>query len=149
MSTYGLVPFRRHGRVAKPYTSLVDSFFNDDFFRGFFAENAGTSHIKVDVKDEKDRYLVEAELPGVKKEDIKIDIEDGVLTLSAQTGSEKNEEKGNYVYRERSYGSVCRSFSLDNINEEKIKAEYNDGILTIDLPKTEPEKKLTRSIDIE
>lgn len=102
----------------------------------------------MDIKDEKDKYVIEAELPGAKKEDIKIDIDDGVLTLSAKVGNEKNEEKDNYVYRERRYGSVCRSFSLDNIDDEKIDAQYKDGILTIDLPKKEPDEKITRSIDI-
>jgi HSP20 family protein len=147
MTSFGLVPFRRTNRTASPY-GLVDSFFNDDFFRSFFADNQGLSRMSVDVKDEKDKYVLEAEIPGAKKEDIKLDIDDGVLTLSAEIGNEKNEEKDNYVYRERRYGSVCRSFSLDNIDDSKIKAEYKDGILTVDLPKKEPEKKLTRSIDI-
>ena len=148
MSTFGLVPFRRTDRVSRPYTSLLDSFLNDDFFRGFYAENSRFSRINVDVKDEKDKYVIEAEIPGAKKDDIKIDIDNGVLTLSADVGTEKNEEKGNYVYRERRYGAVCRSFSLENIDDEKINAEYTDGILTIDLPKRDPEKKITRSIDI-
>ena len=148
MTSFGLVPFRRTNRTARPY-GLVDSFFNDDFFRSFFADNQGLSRMSVDVKDEKDKYVLEAEIPGAKKEDIKLDIDDGVLTLSAEIGNEKNEEKDNYVYRERRYGSVCRSFSLDNIDDSKIKAEYKDGILTVDLPKKEPEKKLTRSVDIE
>ncbi len=147
MSSFGLVPFRRGNRLSRPY-SLADSFFNDDFFKGFFANTAALSRMSVDVKDEKDKYVLEAELPGAKKEDIKIDIDNGILTLSAQIGNETNEEKDNYVYRERRYGSVCRSFSLDNIDDEKIKAEYKDGILTIDMPKKEPEKKLTKSIDI-
>ena len=147
MTGFGLVPFRRSGRVSRPY-SLTDSFFNDDFFKNFFAHSTGISRMSVDVKDEKDKYVIEAELPGLKKEDIKIDIDDGVLTLSAEIGSEKNEEKDNYVYRERRYGSVCRSFSLEGIDDEKIKAEYKDGILAIDLPKKEPEKKLTKSVDI-
>ena len=147
MTSFGLVPFRRTNRTARPY-GLVDSFFNDDFFRSFFADNQGLSRMSVDVKDEKDKYVLEAEIPGAKKEDIKLDIDDGVLTLSAEIGNEKNEEKDNYVYRERRYGSVCRSFSLDNIDDSKIKAEYKDGILTVDLPKKEPEKKLTRSVDI-
>jgi HSP20 family protein len=147
MTGFGLVPFRRSGSVTRPY-SLANSFFNDDFFKNFFVQNTGLSRMSVDVKDEKDKYVIEAELPGAKKEDIKIDIDDGVLTLSAEIGSEKNEEKDSYVYRERRYGSVCRSFSLDGIDDEKIKAEYKDGILTIDLPKKEPEKKLTKSVDI-
>ena len=148
MSNFGLTPYKRRNTTLKPY-SLVDSFLSDDFFRSFFSDSMiGSSRINIDVKDEKDKYVIEAELPGAKKEDIKIDIDNGILTLSTKFGSEQSDEKDNYVYRERRCGSVCRSFSLENIDDEKINAKYQDGVLTIELPKKEPEKKLTRTIDI-
>lgn len=147
MSNFGLTPYRKIGRGLRPYT-LTNTFFNDDLFRNFFSNSLGVSQINIDVKDEKDKYVIEAELPGIKKEDINIDIDNGVLTLSTHVQSEKNEDNDNYVYRERKYGSVCRSFSLDNIDDENIKAQYKDGILIVDLPKKEPEKKLNRIIDI-
>lgn len=147
MSNFGLTPYRRGNKPLRPYT-LADTFLNDDFFRSFFGNSFGYSQMNIDVKDEKDKYVIEAELPGVKKEDINIDIDNGVLTLSTQSNEEKNEENDKYVYRERCYGSVSRSFALDNIDDEKINATYKNGILTIDLPKKEPEKKLNRIVDI-
>ena len=147
MSTFGLTPYRRIGRNIRPY-SASDTLFSDDFFKSFFGNNISPSQMKIDVKDEKDKYTLEVELPGVSKEDINIEINDGVLTLSTQFDSQKNEEKDNYVYRERNYGSQCRSFSLDNIDDEKINAKYQDGILVIDRPKMEEIKKLTRSIAV-
>lgn len=147
MSNFGLTPYRRNNnRNLRPYT-MADTFFGDDFFSNFF-NGFGSSQMNIDVRDEKSKYIIEAELPGVKKEDINIDIDNGVLTLSAETGSDKNEKNDNYVYRERRYGSVSRSFSLDNIDDENIKAQYKDGILTIDLPKKEKERKPNRIVDI-
>ncbi|MCK5129098.1 MAG: Hsp20/alpha crystallin family protein [Clostridiales bacterium] len=147
MSTFGLTPYRTMGKNLRPY-SISDTLFSDDFLKSFFGRDLLPSQMKIDVKDEGDKYVLEAELPGVSKEDINIEINDGVLTLSTQFDSQKSEEKDNYVYRERNYGSQCRSFSLDNINDEKIDAKYQDGILVIDLPKMEEAKKLTRSVDI-
>jgi HSP20 family protein len=148
MSNFGLTPYRKRNNALTPF-SLVDSFLGDDFFRSFFSDSMiGSSRINIDVKDEKDKYVIEAELPGAKKEDIKIDIDNGILTLSTEYSSQKNNEKENYIYRERRYGSVCRSFSLENIDDENIDAKYEDGILTIDLPKKEENKKATRAVII-
>lgn len=147
MSNFGLTPYRRNNKHLTPFTTMADSFFNDDFFRSFF-NGFGSSQMNIDVKDVDNKYVIEAELPGVKKEDINIDIDNGVLTLSAETGSERNEKNDNYVYRERRYGTVSRSFSLDNIDDENIKAQYKDGILTIDLPKKEKERKQIRTVNI-
>ncbi len=146
MSNFGLTPYRKSSNL-RPYT-LANTFFDDDIFKSFFGNSFGVSQMSIDVKDEKDKYVIEAELPGINKEDINIDIEGGVLTLSTHCDSEKNEENENYVYRERRYGSVSRSFALDNIDDENIKAKYENGILMIDLPKRELEKKLNKSIDI-
>jgi|SaaInl8_200m_RNA_FD_contig_21_1617736_length_672_multi_6_in_0_out_0_1 HSP20 family protein len=148
MSNFGLTPYRRANRHIRPYTSLTNTFFNDDFFRNFFSSAVTAPQMNIDVKDEKDKYVIEAELPGVKKEDINIDIDNGVLTLSTKVQNEKNEDNDNYVYRERRYGSLSRSFSLDNIDDENIKAKYEDGILVVELPKKEPEVKQNRAIEI-
>ena len=148
MSNFGLTPYKRTNRNIRPYTSLTNTLFNDDFFRNFFSGAVTATQINIDVKDNQDKYVIEAELPGVKKEDKNIDIDNGVLTLSTKVQNEKNEENDNYVYRERRYGSLCRSFSLDNIDDEKIKAKYEDGILVVELPKKEPEIKQNRTIEI-
>ncbi|MBH0187604.1 MAG: Hsp20/alpha crystallin family protein, partial [Nitrospira sp.] len=92
-------------------------------------------------------YLIKAELPEVKKEDVKVSVEDGVLTLSGERRQEK-EEKGKKYHRvERSYGSFVRSFSLpESVDEGGVKAEYKDGVLNLHLPKTEKVKP--KSIEV-
>ena len=140
---YGLTPYRRRRN------QLANHFLNDDLFRSFFGNDAYGGSISIDVKDEKEKFLVEAEMPGIKKEQIKIDVHDGILTISANEEHEENVENQNYVYRERRTGSISRSLSLDNIKEDEITAKYENGILRIDLPKADPEKSINRTIDIQ
>jgi HSP20 family protein len=95
----------------------------------------------VDISETDGEYQIKAEIPDVKKEDVKVTLEDGVLTIQGQRKQEK-EEKGKKYHRvERSYGSFVRSFSLpDVIDEEKVKAEFKDGVLDLHLPKSEKAK---------
>jgi len=95
----------------------------------------------VDISETDGEYQIKAEIPDVKKEDVKVTLEDGVLTIQGQRKQEK-EEKGRKYHRvERSYGSFVRSFSLpDVIDEEKVKAEFKDGVLDLHLPKSEKAK---------
>jgi HSP20 family protein len=95
----------------------------------------------VDISETDEEYLIKAELPEVKKEDVKVTVEDGVLTLQGERRQEK-EEKGKRYHRvERSYGSFVRSFTLpESVDEAKVKAEYKDGVLSLHLPKTEKVK---------
>lgn len=94
----------------------------------------------VDIIDKKDHFLVKAEVPGYKKEELDISIEGDVLTLKGETKTEKKEEKENYQYRETSLGSFFRSIKLTSeIDKKGIKAALKDGILTLELPKV-PEK---------
>ena len=103
----------------------------------------------VDVSETDGEYVVKAELPDVKKEDVKITMEDGVLTLTGERKQEK-EEKGKRYHRiERSYGSFMRSFELpDNVDTSKAKAEYKDGMLTLSLPKSEKAKSKALEIKV-
>ncbi len=114
--------------------------FNNDFFTP-----------SVDVKDKGDHYLIEAELPGVKKEDIHLEIHDGVLTLSAEVKQESKDEKGGKVIRqERRYGSYQRNFSIgESIHEEDISARFEDGILVINAPKLTAEKSTKKKVSID
>ena len=80
---------------------------------------------------------MEADLPGVKKEDIKINLDGKYLTITAEQNVEKTEERKNYVYKERSYGSCCRSFDVTGINTDEIKGKFKDGVLSLTLPKQE------------
>ena len=129
----------------KPSRSLIslpreiDRFF-DDFglkFRDFDTDWSP----RVDLAESEDGYEVKAELPGLKKEEIKVEVHDQVLTL---TGEKKNEEKSdtkNYHRVERTYGRFGRSFRLPKeVKSDEIKAKYKNGILTIDIPKSEETK---------
>lgn len=95
----------------------------------------------VDVSETEGEYQIKAEIPDVKKEDVKVTVEDGVLTIQGERKHEK-EEKGKKYHRvERSYGSFVRSFTLpDLVDEEKVKAEFKDGVLNLQLPKSEKAK---------
>ena len=95
----------------------------------------------VDVSETQGAFHIHAELPGVKKENIKVSVHDGVLTLSGQRES-KHEEQSKKVHRiERSYGSFSRSFSLpENVSNETVEANFQDGVLEIDIPKEEAKK---------
>lgn len=108
------------------------------------------SNFRADVMTKDDSFVIEAELPGFKKEDISLDIEDDILTIKATRQNEESseDEKRKFIRRERYYGSYSRSFDVSNIDTASIKAEYNDGILTLELPKKAPEKPKTRHLDI-
>ncbi len=101
----------------------------------------------VDISETDAEYLIKAELPEVKKEDVKVTVEEGVLTLQGERRQEK-EEKGKKYHRvERSYGSFVRSFTLpESVDEAGVKAEYKDGVLSLHLPKTEKVKP--KAIDV-
>jgi HSP20 family protein len=101
----------------------------------------------VDISENEAEYLIKAELPEVKKEDVKVTVENGVLTLQGERRQEK-EEKGKRFHRvERSYGSFVRSFSLpESVDENAVKAEYKDGVLNLHLPKSEKVKP--KAIDV-
>jgi len=114
----------------------------DEFNKGFwvkplaFPKGADVS-IKVDVKEDDKGYTVRADIPGVKKEDIQVDVEGSMISLRAETKQEKEEKKGEKViYSERSYGMASRSFTLPaEVDSKGAKAEYKDGVLTLSLPK--------------
>ena len=128
---------------------LFDEMFNDPFFtRG---EN---KLMKTDIKEKGDKYLLEVDLPGYEKEDIKIEIDDGYLTVHASMNKDVDESDKNskYVHKERYVGECSRSFYVgEEINEEDIKASFKNGTLKIELPKKD-QKKIEDSkkyIDIE
>lgn len=127
--------------------------FMDDVERSFFNNSVkGDSRFRVDISEKEGNYLLEAELPGFDKNDINVELEGEVLTINASHKSE-NEEKdkeGNYVRRERRYGSYARSFDVSGVDAENIKADYKNGVLELTLPKRPavPETPNTRKIEI-
>jgi len=95
----------------------------------------------VDITEDDKEYLIKAELPEVKKEDVKVAVENGVLTLSGERKSEKEEQNRKYHRIERAYGSFERSFSVpDDAEADKVNAEFEDGVLRVHLPKSENAK---------
>ena len=109
-----------------------------------------TSTFSVDVKDEGDKFVLEADMPGVKREDIHIDINDDVLTIAAEWNAEKkNERQNGYIMNERRSGRASRSFTLENVKEDEISAEYKDGVLTLTMPKVTETRKSPRRIEIQ
>ena len=126
----------------------------EDLFRGFFVRpvdlNANTQQppsIKMDVKEHGGNYLVHAELPGVKKEDIHVVVDGNQVSISAEVKQEKEVKEGERVLRsERYFGKVTRSFQLgQEIDDAKAAAKFNDGVLELTLPKraASPNKRLT------
>ena len=144
MST--LIPYRYRNQLTRPETTS----FMDDFFRPFFGLDNFTSTFSVDVKDEGDKYVLEADLPGVKREDVHIDINDDVLTIAAEWNTEKkNERQNGYIMNERRSGRASRSFTLENVKEDEISAEYKDGVLRLTMPKINETEKSPRRIEIQ
>ena len=90
----------------------------------------------VDIEEKEDHFLVSADLPGVTEKDIEVKVQDGVLLLSGKREMSKEEKTEGGTYRERSYGSFCRTFTLgDGVDAAKIEASYKNGVLTVTLPK--------------
>ena len=119
---------------------LFDEMFRDPFFS--WVEN---KVMKTDIKEKDDKYLIDIDLPGYEKEDIKIEIEDGYLTVHASVNKEMDneKEKGKYVRKERYVGECSRSFYVgENITEEDIKAKFKNGTLKLEIPKKENKKEL-------
>ncbi|MBQ9156794.1 MAG: Hsp20/alpha crystallin family protein [Eubacterium sp.] len=118
--------------------NFVDNFFDDMFRWPTSMRKADSSIMRTDVRDLGDSYELSMELAGYSKDDIKAELKDGIMTITA-TKNENNDEKdteGNYIRRERYYGTCQRSFQVgDALTEEDIHAEFKDGILKITLPK--------------
>ena len=136
-----------------PYTnrnssSLMDLF--DEFERSVFGENGRRlPAFSTDIRDEGDHYLLEAELPGFRKEDIDLDVKDGFLTISASRQESGETKQGGYLCRERRSGSFSRSFNLDGIQEDGITASYSNGVLELKLPKRQEVLPQSRKIAIQ
>ncbi|HHY51789.1 MAG TPA: Hsp20/alpha crystallin family protein [Clostridiales bacterium] len=125
---FDLVPFRSDHRSIWNYFDEMER----NFFQNFFPT---TGILRTDILDEGDHYLLSAELPGFSKEDIRVDLADGMLTIRAQRAEENEESRGNYLRRERRVGSYVRSFDVSDVKTDEITAQYRDGVLTLKLPK--------------
>ena len=117
--------------------------------RNLFSGNF--TDFKTDIKDEGDAYLLETDLPGFAKEDIHLDLDDHYLTVKAERHADREakDDNGRYICCERSYGSYSRSFDVTDIDTDAIKAKYDNGVLTLRMPKKAPELPHSKRLEIE
>ncbi|MCG8500834.1 MAG: Hsp20/alpha crystallin family protein [Firmicutes bacterium] len=142
---FDLVPFRKKNEDLMKSIfgkEFMDSFFNSELF------NASSSGIRADIRESEKEYIIEADLPGVNKEAIEVELRDNYLTISAKHNEELNEERENYIRRERRAGKIARSFYVENVKNQDVKASYQDGVLSVVLPKTKENKPKGYKIDI-
>ena len=147
----GLVPFnRRNNNLTR--SSGFENFYNmlDDFFGDGLMPNRNLlrDSFKIDIEEKEKEYLIEAELPGIKKEEIDLGIEDDNLCITVNRSDEVNNEGKNYIHRERRASSMSRRIRLADASLSEIKAKLEEGVLTITIPK-EDKTSTSRKIDIE
>ncbi|MBC3846624.1 Hsp20/alpha crystallin family protein [Winogradskyella echinorum] len=133
------------------FSNWLDDIFNRDLPSVFTSNfNTGITLPKVNIKETADAFLVEMAIPGLKKSDFQVDLENQVLSISTEMKKENEQQEGNFTRREFGYSSFKRTFSLpESVNEDQINATYKDGILGILLPKKEEAKqKPPRTIKI-
>ncbi|WP_237587125.1 Hsp20/alpha crystallin family protein [Pontibacter russatus] len=150
---------KRNGGVSAPTRSVFSDFFTDIdrmFDNDFFLMPMNLKRQmegkvpSVNIRDKEKEYLIEVAAPGMKKEDFNIDMEEGMLTISSQKEEDKTEERENYKRREYNYSSFSRSFNLpENVKSEEIKAHYEDGILSLTIPKKQEQEKPKQKIKIQ
>jgi HSP20 family protein len=134
-----LIPYgrRNKGLSQRPQSifdidSMFDNFFNDSFMPAWFT---GDTQMRVDIKENEKEYIVEADMPGVKKEEINLELNNDRLTIAVERNEEINEERENYIRKERRSGSFSRSFYVENVKDDEIEAKFENGVLSIVLPK--------------
>lgn len=141
-----LTPFRKRAQDMRNeiWDSFTD-FLGDNFFA---SDRSDTYQFRTDIKDNGDYYLIEAELPGFDKEDIKVDYEQNYLTVSAKREDISKEEKDNYIRQERHFGEFFRRFYVEDIDENTIDAKFKNGLLTLNCPKKAIAKTEQKRIEI-
>ncbi len=135
-------PFRELENLEREFFGMNPyGFYRDPAFEGF----------RTDLKDDGDSFTLEADLPGFEKKDINIEMNGDVLTINAERHSEHEDEekKKNYIRCERSYGSYSRSFDISGIDSDAISAKYDNGVLTVKMPKKTPSLPESRRLEIE
>jgi len=150
---FDLVPFRRKNVAGRrgfvspweEFDRAFERFFNEPLFPSVFFGGEG---MKVDIKETEKEYVVEAEIPGVKKENIKLELDDDVLTIHVEHNEQIEEEGVNYIRKERKTANFSRSFYVENVNHDEVTARYDNGVLKVVLPKRNKGWKKGKHIDI-
>ncbi len=132
----------RNGFVRRPTASILDDFFNDEFFLPSFNSN---SHL--DVYQEDNKYVVEVDLPGYKKEEINMSFNNDLLTIKAEHKEEKKEDTKKYIYRSRSQSMFTRQIRFNNIDHSTIDAKFEEGVLKVILP-IRGESEIVKRIEV-
>jgi len=140
------------GRRASDLWSSWDPWFGRDPFEmmeGAFGGRDLEAFGNADLSETAEGYELEIDLPGVKKGDVSVDYSDGILTISGERKDEHEDKRKGYYLSERSYGSYHRSFRVpESVDPDRIAAHFSDGVLKVELPKTEEAQKTTRRIDV-
>ena len=147
---FELRPYRKNNSVSyyNPFRDMENfekAFFGDPYYRNALAE------FKTDITDEGDHFLLEADMPGFEKNDIHLDVSGDTLTIKAErlTKNKTEDKKDRYVCSERSYGSYSRSFDISVFDAAGIKAKYNNGVLSLTLPKKVEKQPESQRVEIE
>ncbi|WP_258359858.1 Hsp20/alpha crystallin family protein [Moorella sulfitireducens (nom. illeg.)] len=146
---FGLVPFYGRRKGLRPVFSDIENFMERVFNEDLFWVPVFGQPFKADIKETEREYIIEAELPGLEKEDITITYEDDTLNISIRRDEVIDETRENFIRKERRTGSIERRFCLEGVDEEKISAKYKNGLLTVVLPKKEAGLKRGRQISID
>ena len=146
---FDLRPYNRKNNVTSynPFREM-DSFFDDPFR---FFDGKALAEFNTDIIESGNNYILEADLPGFEKGDIKLDVKDDILTIKAErhTETEKKDKDSRSICCERSYGSYSRQFDVSGIDTDKISAKYENGVLKLTMPKKEAPKETSTHLQIE
>lgn len=140
-----LTPYRRNEiNTFNPFNAM------DELERRFFGSES-IDEFKTDIREEDGNVILEADLPGFKKEDVHVDLDDNFMTISAERHSdyEQKDKQGNYIRCERSYGNFSRSFDITGIDRDQIKASFENGVLTLTMPKQTQPQITSRRLEIQ
>ena len=142
----GLIPYnyRRNYLIPRNPFSMMDDFFGD---MRLFGRSLVSDAFKVDVRESDSAYTIEAEMPGVSKEEISLSLDEGKLTISVERGEDRRDENDGYIHRERQYSSMGRTIYMAEADAEGADANLNDGVLKIVIPK-KAKLKTDKKIDI-
>lgn len=144
----GLIPFNRNNNLRETgfenFYNMLDDFFNDSFPR----RNLQFDTFKLDIQEEDKQYVIEAELPGIKKEEIDLSLNEGKLTISVEHNENRENKEKNYIHKERRFSSMRRTIGLADANPDQISAKLDDGLLRITVPKVEKIDS-TKKINVE
>ena len=148
----GLIPFNRRNNILartgtgfEDFYNMIDDFFNDGRMP---SRNLLRDSFKLDIVEKDCEYLIEAEIPGIKKDEIDLDIDEETLCISVNRAEEANNDGQNYIHRERRVSSMSRRIRLAGASLDNITAKLDDGILTVTVPK-ETKTNISRKIEIE